>query len=156
MADEAGEASVTTPTGETVTVPLEAGTPGVFVGLVETDEIGLYRIANGDLETLAHVGPVNAPEFTDTVSTTERLRPIAQASGGTVRRIEAGLTGALDLPNIVPVRPGANADGRGWVGLQTTNDSVLRSVSRVPLFAGFFGLALLLFAFGATWYREGR
>lgn len=156
MEDEAGEASVTTPSGETLTVPLAAGAPGTFDGTVETDEIGLYRIANGDLETLAHVGPVNAPEFTDTVSTTEKLQPVADASGGTVRRIEAGLTGALDLPNIVPIRPGADADGRGWVGLQTTNDSVLRSVSRVPLFAGFFGLALLLFAFGATWYREGR
>jgi hypothetical protein len=156
MEDEAGEASVTTPSGETLTVPLAAGAPGTFDGAVETDEIGLYRIANGDLETLAHVGPVNAPEFTDTVSTTEKLQPVADASGGTVRRIEAGLTGALDLPNIVPIRPGADADGRGWVGLQTTNDSVLRSVSRVPLFAGFFGLALLLFAFGATWYREGR
>ncbi|MBL0934914.1 MAG: hypothetical protein IBJ07_09200 [Rhizobiaceae bacterium] len=156
MEDEAGEASVTTPSGETLTVPLAAGAPGTFDGTVETDEIGLYRIANGDLETLAHVGPVNAPEFTDTVSTTERLQPVADASGGTVRRIEAGMTGALDLPNIVPIRPGADANGRGWVGLQTTNDSVLRSVSRVPLFAGFFGLALLLFAFGATWYREGR
>lgn len=156
MEDEAGEANVTTPSGETLTVPLAAAAPGTFDGTVETDEIGLYRIANGDLETLAHVGPVNAPEFTDTVSTTEKLRPVAEASGGTVRRIGAGLTGALDLPNIVPIRPGANADGRGWVGLQTTNDSVLRSVSRVPLFAGFFGLALLLFAFGATWYREGR
>jgi hypothetical protein len=156
MEDEAGEASVTTPSGETLTVPLTAGAPGTFDGTVETDEIGLYRIANGDLETLAHVGPVNAPEFTDTVSTTEKLQPVADASSGTVRRIEAGLTGALDLPNIVPIRPGSDADGRGWVGLQTTNDSVLRSVSRVPLFAGFFGLALLLFAFGATWYREGR
>jgi hypothetical protein len=151
MEDEAGEASVTTPGGDVVTVPLAQDGPGVFSGTVETSQIGLYRIANGDLETLAHVGPVNAPEFTDTVSTTERLQPVAEASGGTVRRIAAG-----GIPNIVPIRPGANADGRGWIGLQTTNDSVLRSVSRVPLFAGFLGLGVLLLAFGATWYREGR
>ena len=81
---------------------------------------------------------------------------MADATGGSVRRIGTSVTGALDLPNIVPVRQGANADGRGWVGLQTTNDSVLRSVSRVPLFAGFLGLGVLLLAFGATWYREGR
>ena len=54
----------------TLTVPLGPGAPGVFAGSLETDEIGLYRIAHGDVETLAHVGPVNAPEFTDTVSTT--------------------------------------------------------------------------------------
>ncbi len=156
MADEVGDATVTTPSGETLTVPLGPGAPGVFAGSLETDEIGLYRIAHGDVETLAHVGPVNAPEFTDTVSTTDRLAPLAQASSGTARRIETGMTGALSLPNIVPIRQGADASGRGWLGLQTTNDSILRSVSRVPLFAGFFGLALLLLAFGATWYREGR
>ena len=29
-------------------------------------------------------------------------------------------------------------------------------IGGVPLFTGFFGLALLLFALGAMWYREGR
>ena len=62
----------------------------------------------------------------------------------------------VDLPGIVPVRQGGEASGRDWIGLRTTNDSVLRSVSRVPLFAGFFGLALLLLALGSMWYREGR
>jgi hypothetical protein len=42
------------------------------------------------------------------------------------------------------------------MGLRATNDSILKSVDRVPLFAGFFGLALLLLAMGSMWYREGR
>ncbi|MET0575098.1 MAG: hypothetical protein ABWZ83_04485, partial [Mesorhizobium sp.] len=115
---------------------------------------GLYQIGNGDLKALAHVGPINAPEFADTVSTTEVLRPAAEASGGSVRRL-AGLTG-INLPGIVPVRSASDAAGRDWIGLRTTNDSILKSVRRVPLFAGFFGLALLLFALGSMWYREGR
>ena len=60
------------------------------------------------------------------------------------------------LPGIVPVRGSADAAGRDWIGLRTTNDSLLKSVSRVPLFGGFFGLALLLLALGSMWYREGR
>ncbi|MEP4256535.1 MAG: hypothetical protein ABJ374_17170, partial [Nitratireductor sp.] len=68
----------------------------------------------------------------------------------------AGLGGGLVMPGIVPVRAGTEASGRDWIGLRTTRDSVLKSVNRVPLFAGFFGLALLLFAFCAMWYREGR
>jgi hypothetical protein len=63
---------------------------------------------------------------------------------------------AVALPSIVPVRGQADAAGRDWIGLRTTNDSVLKSVSRVPLFGGFFGLGLLLLALGSTWYREGR
>jgi hypothetical protein len=156
MSDDPGPATVVSPSGQSIDVTLEPSTPGQFTGSVETDEIGLYQIGNGDLTTLAHVGPVNAPEFQDTVSTTEVLRPAAEASGGSVRRLAATLAGGVSVPNVVPVRAGGEASGRDWIGLRTTNDSVLRSVSRVPLFAGFFGLGLLLMALGAMWYREGR
>ena len=154
MRDDPGPARVITPSGKTLTVPLAAGKPGIFSGGIETNEIGLYQIGNGDLTALAHVGPVNAAEFADVVSTTETLQPIAEATGGSVRRVAAA--SGVSLPGIVPVRSSGEASGRDWIGLRTTNDSILKSVSRVPLFAGFFGLALLLFALGAMWYREGR
>lgn len=156
MAEEAGSATVLAPSGETLEIELVETGPGTFAGSAEVEEIGLYQIGHGDLTTLAHVGPVNAPEFEGTVSTAEILEPIAEATNGIVRRIETGLTGNLQIPNVVPVRAGAETAGRDWMGLRETNDSVLRSVSRVPLFAGFFGLALLLMAVGSTWYREGR
>jgi hypothetical protein len=154
MSEEAEPARVITPSGETLDVELTEAQPGLFTGSLETDEIGLYQVANADLTALAHVGPVNAPEFADTVSTGEKLAPIAEETGGSVRRL-AGLTG-IDMPNIVPVRSGADASGRDWIGLRTTSDSVLKSVNRVPLFGGFFGLAALLLALGSMWYREGR
>lgn len=154
MADQAGEAQVITPSGKTISVPLSAGEPGLFTAELETNEIGLYQIGNGELTALAHVGPVNAPEFADTVSTTERLAPVADATGGSVRRIGNGA--GVSLPGIVPVRATATAAGRDWIGLRTTDDSILKSVSRVPLFAGFLGLGLLIFALGSMWYREGR
>jgi hypothetical protein len=155
MRDDPGPAQVITPSGKTLTVRLAASTPGLFTGSAEVDEIGLYQIGNGDLSALAHVGPVNAPEFADTVSTGEVLRPVAEASGGSVRRLESTL-GGVSVPGIVPVRNGANAAGNDWIGLKTTGDSVLKSVSRVPMFGGFFGLGLLLLALGSMWYREGR
>jgi hypothetical protein len=154
MHDDPGEALVISPSGKTLSVPLAPSSDGVFTGSVETDEIGLYQVGNGDLSALAHVGPVNAPEFADTVSTESVLQPVAEATGGSVRRI-AGSTG-VSLPGIVPVRGAASAAGSDWIGLRTTSDSVLKSVSRVPLFGGFFGLGLLLFALGSMWYREGR
>ena len=154
MQDEAGPAQVISPSGRTFTIPLAADGPGVFSGSIAVDEIGLYQVGNGDLATLAHVGPVNAPEFADTISTEDVLRPAAEASGGSVRRI-ASLTG-VSLPGIVPVRGSANAAGNDWIGLRTTDDSILKSISRVPLFGGFFGLGLLLLALGSMWYREGR
>jgi len=155
MGDQPGNASVITPSGKTLTVPLRKSKPGLFTGSAETSEIGLYQVANGDLTTLAHVGPVNAPEFADPVSTTEKLKPFAEATGGSVRRI-SDASGSVTLPNIVPVSGSNDASGNDWIGLKTTGDSVLKAVDRVPLFGGFFGLALLLLALGAMWYREGR
>ncbi len=155
MGDETGPARVISPSGATLDVPLAEVSPGLFSGSVEVEEIGLYQVGNGDLATLAHVGPVNAPEFQDVVSTTEKLAPLAQETGGSVRRISSGLTG-IDLPGIVPVRASGTTSGRDWMGLRTTDDSILKAVSRTPLFGGFLGLALLLLALGSTWYREGR
>jgi len=154
MSDDPGPATVISPSGQAITIPLTNSQPGVFTGSMEVDEIGLYQVGNGDLTALAHVGPVNAPEFADTVSTEDVLRAPAEASGGSVRRV-ASLTG-VSLPGIVPVRGSSNASGNDWIGLRTTDDSVLKSVSRVPLFGGFFGLGVLLLALGSMWYREGR
>jgi len=154
MADNAAPARIVSPSGKAADLNLAQSEPGIFTGSMETDEIGLYQVSNGDLTALVHVGPVNAPEFADTVSTEDVLRPLAEASGGSVRRIAEG--GSVEVPGIVPVRPGANASGRDWIGLNTTNESILRSVNRVPMFAGFFGLGLLLLALGGMWYREGR
>ncbi|MEO9340213.1 hypothetical protein ABFT80_22530 [Mesorhizobium sp. SB112] len=153
MSDDPGAAQIITPSGKTMSIPLNQSEPGIFTGSTETDEIGLYQIANGDLTTLAHIGPINAPEFADVVSTEDVLRPIAESSGGSIHRL-ASMTG-VSLPNIVPARAGSTA-GNDWIGLRTTNDSVLKSVGRVPLFGGFLGLGLLLLALGSMWYREGR
>ncbi|RWO05532.1 MAG: hypothetical protein EOS07_25060 [Mesorhizobium sp.] len=161
MSDDPGPAQIITPSGKAMTVKLERAEPGVFLGSIETSEIGLYQVGNGDLKALAHVGPVNAPEFTDVVSTENRLRAPAEATGGSVRRLAqsstvGNLVGGVTLPSVVPVRSTGAAAGNDWIGLRTTDDSVLKAVSRVPLFGGFLGLGLLLLALGSMWYREGR
>ncbi|MCK9551396.1 hypothetical protein, partial [Aquamicrobium sp.] len=156
MSEDPGPVQVTTPSGKTVDVLLSQSEPGIFTGSLETDEIGLYQVANGDLSTLAHVGPVNSPEFTDVLSTPDKLKPVAEAVGGSVRRLAGSDPAGVDLPSVVPVRPSAQASGNDWIGLRNTEDSVLKSVSSVPLFGGFLGLGLLLLALGGMWYREGR
>lgn len=157
MSDDPGTAQVITPSGKTLAVKLEKSEPGVFLGSVEVSDIGLYQVGNGNLSALAHVGPVNAPEFADVVSTPDKLRPAAEVVGGSVRRLaSASLTGGIAVPSVVPVRGGGEAAGNDWIGFRTTDDSVLKAVSQVPLFGGFLGLGLLLLALGSMWYREGR
>ncbi|PDQ22055.1 hypothetical protein CN311_05425 [Mesorhizobium sanjuanii] len=161
MSDDPGSAQVITPSGKALIVKLEKSEPGVFLGSIETNEIGLYQVGNGNLTALAHVGPVNAPEFSDVISTENRLKAPVEATGGSVRRLAqpstlGDLASGVTLPSIVPVRSSGAAAGNDWIGLRTTDDSVLKAVSRVPLFGGFLGLGLLLLAMGSMWYREGR
>ncbi|BDA85845.1 membrane protein [Aureimonas sp. SA4125] len=154
IGEDPGPATVVTPSGEARQVPLTQVGEGRWEGTLKTEELGLYQAANGDLRTLANVGPVNPQEYREAVSTTDKLQPIADATRGSVRRIAAD--GTVDVPRIVPVRGRADANGRDWIGLKTTEETVLRGVDRTPLFAGFLGLAVLLLTISATWFREGR
>ncbi|WP_419906103.1 hypothetical protein [Hoeflea sp.] len=154
MAEEVPPAIVTTPTGEAVTVRLAKSAEGLFEAELPVEESGLFDIENGDMRALVHVGAVNAPEFTATVSTTELLRPLAEATGGTVQRVSSDGTD-VSLPSILPIKGSVRASGDRLV-LKVTSETELKGVNRPQLFAGFFGLALLFLALGSTWYREGR
>ena len=154
MEDDPGPLTLLTPTGERETLAFEKVGPGLFRATYDAPTLGLYRAANGDLTALAHVGPANPREFTDVVSTADLVQPVADATGGAVRRVVDG--DAVTLPRIVPVRAGAATSGASWLGLRRTDATVLRGVDRLPLFAGFLGLALLLVALAGMWAREGR
>ena len=155
IGDAPGPATVLTPSGEAVTLPLNEAGAGRYEGVLETEELGLFQAANDDLRALANVGPVNPREYREAISTGDKLQPLSDATRGSVRRVADG-DGELSVPRVVPVSGRANADGRDWIGLKTTDETVLRGVDRTPLFAGFLGLAVLLMALSATWYREGR
>ena len=118
------------------------------------DELGLWQATDGTLKALINVGPINPKEFSEVTSTTDMLKPLAQATGGDARRIFDG--SSIDLPRIVPVRASSVFHGDGWMGVQMRDASVVRGVGVLPMFAGLIGLLLLLGAFAATWLREGR
>jgi len=152
MSDTTGPVTVTLPSGETREVIMTPADDGLFRSELVIDQPGLVEVTSGDLRALAHVGAVDAPEFRATVSTTSVIGPISAESGGLTTRVNADAT---DLPQILPTRS-ANINAGERMGLRASNESVLRGVRSVPLFGGFLGLALMILALGATWFREGR
>ena len=78
--------TVVGPTGETRQAQLAAAEPGLSRAAIDVDRLGLYRISDGEHRALVNVGPDNPLEFREVVSTPEKLRPLAEATGGTVRR----------------------------------------------------------------------
>ena len=120
----------------------------------ESQGTGWWQASDGKLTALINVGPVNPKEFSEVTSTTDVLRPLAQASGGDARRIFDG--GSLALPRIIPVRSTSVFQGDGWMGVKMRDASVVRGIGVLPIFSGLIGLLLLIGAFAATWLREGR
>jgi hypothetical protein len=154
MADNAGDVTLTLPSGATRTVTLAAGEPGLWHGSVRANELGLWRATDGKLNALVNVGPPNPREFAEVTSTTEVLGPFATQTGGGARRISDG--SSVTLPRVIAMRSSDTYRGEDWIGLKMRDASVVRGIGVLPVFAGLLGLLLLVGALAATWMREGR
>jgi hypothetical protein len=153
MQDTAAPVTVTSPSGASRSVTLEAADPGIFRSAVEAREFGLWRATDGTLTALVNVGPINPREYAEVTSTREVLSPIAAATGGGIWRL-AELS--QPVPRIVGVRSGERFNGADWLGLRMRDASVVRGIGLFPLFAGLSGLLILLAGVAFAWAREGR
>jgi len=155
LGESVGEVTVTSPTGDQSQVSMSEEEPGLWRGKMPATETGLFSVSEGEMSALIHVGPQNPREYTDVLSTPEKLTPLSEATGGSAERLR-DVGGEMSVPRIVSMRPSASYSGNGWIGLKATEASVLNGVDRYPLMIGLLGLALLLGALSLTWYREGR
>ncbi len=152
---EAASVVLTAPSGATRTLNLAQAEPGLWRAHVVADELGLYRLSDGDLSALVNVGPDNLREFREVVSTLEKLRPLAESTGGTVRRISAG-GDEIVLPRFIAMRDSPIYGGADYVGLRRTQASVVTGVGLAPLAIGLVGLLALLGSVLAGWLWEAR
>ena len=134
---------------------MTAAEPGLSRTTIEVDQLGLYRISDGEHQALVNVGPDNPLEFREVVSTLEKLRPLAEATGGTVRRIAAGDGDAIAMPRLIAMHESPSYGGADYIGIKRTGSSVIVGVASTPLAVGFLGLAALLGAIILVWRREG-
>lgn len=153
MGDTVPVARVTPPTGPERTLTLTQAEPGLWRATTPADQLGLWRAANGNLNALVNIGPLNPKEFAEVTSTRDVLTPIATATGGGLWRL-ADLSGSV--PRIVPVSSGERLAGEDWMGLRTRDVSVVTGIGLFPVFAGLSGLLLLLGLLALSWVREGR
>ncbi|MBZ0138254.1 MAG: hypothetical protein K8H87_00575, partial [Pseudorhodoplanes sp.] len=84
----------------------------------------------------------------------EVLSPLADATGGSARRLDDG--GTLRVPRVIGVRASETFKGEDWIGLRMREVSVVRGIGVLPVFAGLLGLLLLVGSLAAMWAREGR
>jgi hypothetical protein len=142
------------PDGKKTKLELTPYAPGLSRAHVIVSRFGLYRAEDGEHVALVNVGQENPLEMQDVVSSTEKLRPIAEATGGTVRRIAAASGDAIAVPRVVALNPSPSYGGGDYIGIKRTGSSELIGARSTSLASGFFGLAVLLGMVTLAWVKE--
>ena len=145
-----GDVTITTPSGEEISVPLSEVSPGRYEAIYEGPEIGLYRLREGENEAVIGLGPAAPREFEQTIATAEVLASVIAPMRGGIMRIEDG------LPSLRDVRAGRPAAGRGWIGLTPREAYETRDVTQTPLLPAWLVLLLASALILGGWLREGR
>jgi hypothetical protein len=148
--------TVASPSGAEESVRLTPAEPGISRANVNAAELGVYRLSDGNLSVLANVGPENPSEFQEVVSTPNKLKPLAEATGGTARRIGNAENSEISLPRVVAIGESPVYGGAGYAAIKRIGASEVKGVGVMPLAIGFVGLAALLGSLTAVWLFEGR
>lgn len=150
LGDGVADVEVTGPDGTVQLVPLEEVSPGRFSATWTGPEMGLYRLKEGDLESVVALGPAAPKEFEETLSSAAVLQDaVAGTRGGIVRVADS-------IPDIRRVRDGRPAEGRGWLGIVPREAYLTADIRVSPLLPAWAMLLLAsLLAVGA-WLWEGR
>ncbi len=150
MADTAKPVTITAPSGKTETKALSPSSPGLFTARIPAAEAGLYTLTDGTLQAAAAIGNADAKEATEIRATSEKLIPVAKATGGALIWLEDG------MPRIAKAAPGHIMAGSAWLNLRDNNIYRVTAVKEIPLFSTLLSLLALLIIASAMWLREGR
>jgi hypothetical protein len=155
VSGEARETNLIASDGSKTKLDMKPYAPGLSRAHVTVNRFGLYRAEDGEHVALVNVGQENPLEMRDVVSTTEKLRSIAEATGGTARRIRTGTGGAIAMPRVVGLNPSPSYGGGDYIGIKRTGSTELIGARSNSLASGFFGLAVLLGMVTLAWVKEG-
>ena len=150
MAQDAKPVTLTYPSGKQLTLTLTKAEPGIWRATAKADELGLYRLTDGTLSTVAAAGPLNPKEVADMRATGDILKPLTDATGGSIHWLNDG------IPDVRRVQPGSNASGDDWIGLRANGAYRVTAVEQQPLLPPWLGLVLVLGTLLLAWRIEGR
>jgi hypothetical protein len=166
MGDTVADVTISAPGGANSRVTLDKAASGVWRSTIDVSTPGLYKLqtpsTTGDLTAVAHAGIEDAREMNEVTATDEKMKPIAEATGGGVFWTRgAGIfatatTGTVEVPRISMLSNARVLAGSGWLGLKDREAYVTRGVKVTPMFTGLMALAALLALISLAWWREGR
>jgi len=150
LGEEVGPVTITHPDGTETTIDLDQVSPGRFETLWEAPEIGLYRLTDGDEETVIALGPSAPREFEQTIASGEEIAPVIDTVNGGVLSISDG------LPDLRDVRAGRPASGNGWIGITPRGAYRTADITVSPILPAWAFLLIAATLIVGAWLREGR
>ncbi len=143
--------TITNPDGSTRQATLEETGHGVENATVAAEGVGLYKVSDGTRSAFAIVGSIDTPELRNILTTDALLKPIAEATGGTI-----GWLADNDRLDIRRIDASGMMGGHGWMGLRRNGQYTVRGVNETPLLPVTVLLIVLGGALALSWFREGR
>jgi hypothetical protein len=156
MKERPAPVMATAPSGARDEIAVAQNEPGLWRARFDAKEMGLWRFESEGLTALVNVGPPNPREFREVASTTEKLQPLAEATGGTARRLSTAGADTVAMPRVVELRDANRYGGSDWIGIRQTGASTLVGVEIAPLGLGLWAMLALVGAVVAAWAWEGR
>jgi hypothetical protein len=168
MEDKVETVKLLGPGGEVTDVTLEPGAAGsgMWQATVDVKIPGLYKAEtlgpSGTLTAVANAGIEDPREMSEVTATPDKMKSIADATGGGVFWTKAtGLlasasASAIEVPRISMMSNAKVMAGSGWLGLKDREAFLTRGVKLTPMFTGLAALSALLVLIALAWWREGR
>lgn len=147
----ASELTFTDPSGVVGTAALTEISAGKWQAEFEATENGVYRITDGELQTVVAIGPAAPREFERPIGVSENLSAMVKASGGGSFALATRGT-----PDIRRTRVGRVAKGANWLGLPRREAYTVQAIRLTPLAPGWLILLLVALLSLAAWRFEGR
>ena len=160
MEDKVGPIKLSGPGGEAADVTPVASTPGVWTSSIDVKTPGLYKAEtagpNGPITAVVNAGVEDPREMSEVTASEDKLKPIADATGGGVFWTKSSPDASIDVPRVSLLSNAKVLAGSGWMGFKDREAYLTRGVKLTPLFTGLAALAALLFLMALAWWREGR
>jgi hypothetical protein len=151
LSKDARAITVTGPDGNAKVLDANEVSPGRWAATFDGLENGLYRLSDGELDSVVAIGPTAPREFEQTMANPALLEPLMAATRGGVLQLSE-----TSAQRIRAVRAGRVASGRGWLGVVPRNAYLATDIRRTPILPGWVVLLLIAGIMVTAWRREGR
>ena len=139
---------VTDPNGKLTAIRLKHRGNGRYTGSLTVQDVGLYKLDDGDKSIFVPVGPLNPVEYMKVTASDETIGPMTMPTGGKIYWAHSG------IPSIKHISQGRTMGSKDWLGLKRNNDYRVTGLERLSLIPGILAIFLVVGCLIFAWRRE--